>query len=378
MAETKLRRLRGHKDTATCCIASRDRPGLVVTSGEDGRVCWFDLRCKDVQLIMDVGEEPISSLCFKPGNEDVIYVSSGKEVKSFSAHLATSWKPLESYNYNKEEINQIACNSKSSFLAAADDGGDVKIIDIRQQCLYKSLRAGHSSICSSVQFLPWRSWEVITGGLDSKLVMWDFSKGRPYKIVDFGLPDIKSSSNADQCFNPAFIHAIVVPEIDMLDKLDKICVVARGDGGVDVINIEAELAAIRPKSSPKPQKSSQSRAKESSSSSDLDLESAEKNGKHRLHLDYTLGGHTAAVSCLAFSLFGERGKYIISGGNDKSVKLWDWSSYLDAGLSDSNNDILHLNINLTKKVNWLCTTPTETENLVVCDTSKVVKVFSVT
>lgn len=28
---------------------------------------------------------------------------------------------------------------------------------------------------------------VITGGLDSKLVMWDFSKGRPYKIVDFGI-----------------------------------------------------------------------------------------------------------------------------------------------------------------------------------------------
>ena len=27
---------------------------------------------------------------------------------------------------------------------------------------------------------------VISGGLDSKLVMWDFSKGRPYKIVDFG------------------------------------------------------------------------------------------------------------------------------------------------------------------------------------------------
>lgn len=28
---------------------------------------------------------------------------------------------------------------------------------------------------------------VITGGLDSKLVVWDFSKGRPKKIVDFGM-----------------------------------------------------------------------------------------------------------------------------------------------------------------------------------------------
>lgn len=28
---------------------------------------------------------------------------------------------------------------------------------------------------------------VITGGLDSKLITWDFSKGRPSKIVDFGM-----------------------------------------------------------------------------------------------------------------------------------------------------------------------------------------------
>ena len=34
MAMAAPRKLRGHKATATCCIASRDRPGLVVTSGE--------------------------------------------------------------------------------------------------------------------------------------------------------------------------------------------------------------------------------------------------------------------------------------------------------------------------------------------------------
>ncbi|XP_056170866.1 uncharacterized protein LOC115667623 isoform X2 [Syzygium oleosum] len=101
---TEPRQLRGHRATATCCIASRDRPGLVATSGE---VIY------------------VSSLCFKPGNEDVIYVSSGKEVKCFDVRLGTSWTPLECYDYNKEEINQIVCISKS-FLAAADDGGEIK------------------------------------------------------------------------------------------------------------------------------------------------------------------------------------------------------------------------------------------------------------
>ncbi|XP_058201020.1 uncharacterized protein LOC131315833 isoform X1 [Rhododendron vialii] len=369
------RRLRGHNATATFCIASRDRPGLIATAGEDGCVCWFDMRCKDVLFVMLVGEDPISSLCFKPGNEDIIYVSSGTEVKAFDVHSAASWKWLESHNYNKEEINQIACNSRSCFLAAADDGGDVKIVDIRQQCLYKTLRAGHTSICTCVQFLPWRPWEVITGGLDSKLVMWDFSKGRPRKIVDFSVPDADGGCSAGQSLNPAFVHALAVPEVDMVDKVGKVCVVARGDGVVEVIDIESELASSKSKNSLKPHKGAQSKAKDNASS--VQTETQDQNWRKKLCLDNSLGGHTASASCVAFSMFGEKGKHIVSGGNDKSVKVWDWCRYFDDGQTSSNPDLMHLNINLSKKVNWLCTTPADSENLIVCDTSKVVKVYTV-
>nr|VDC60184.1 unnamed protein product [Brassica rapa] len=336
MAMAAPRKLRGHKATATCCIASRDRPGLVVTSGEDGCVCWFDLRCKDVQFTIDVGTEPVSSLCFKTGNEDILYASHGNEIKSFDVHMlsAGSWKPLESYSYNKDEVNQVVCNGRSSFLASADDSGDVKIIDVGQKCLYKTLRAGHTSICSSVQFIPWRPWEVITGGLDAKLVLWDFSKGRSQKIIDF------SSDNSGQCLNPAFVHSIAVPEMDMVDKLDKICAVARGDGIVDLINIESEL----------------SRKGASKGSS-------RNNVAKRVCLDYSVGGHKAAVSCVAFSQFQEKGRFLISGGNDKSVKIWDCVRCLDSDNND-NRDLLHLNIDLSKKVNWLCTNQSDSENLV--------------
>ncbi|KAF8092937.1 hypothetical protein N665_0395s0002 [Sinapis alba] len=360
MAMAEPRKLKGHKATATCCISSRDRPGLVVTSGEDGRVCWFDLRCKDVQFTIDVGTEPVPSLCFKTGcNEDILYASHGNEIKSFDVHMlsAGSRKPLESYSYNKDEVNQVVCNGRSSFLASADDSGDVKIIDIGQKCLYKTLRAGHTSICSSVQFIPWRPWEVITGGLDSKLVLWDFSKGRSQKIIDFS-SDTHSSSSG-QCLNPAFVHSIAVPEMDMVDKLGKICAVARGDGIVDLINTESEL-------------SRKGTSKGSSSSSN------NNNVGKRVCLDYSVGGHKAAVSCVAFSHFQEKGRFLISGGNDKTVKIWDCVRCLDSD-DDSNNkrDFLHLNIDLSKKVNWLCTNQSDSENLVVCDTTRVVKVYSI-
>ncbi|MBA0663513.1 hypothetical protein Goklo_003626, partial [Gossypium klotzschianum] len=353
---TEPRRLRGHKATATCCIASRDKPGLVATSGEDGCICWFDMRCKDVKFVMDVSNEPISSLCFNSGNENIIYVSTGNEVKCFDVHTLAdnSWKPLESYNYNKEEINQVTCNSRSSFLASADDGGEIKIIDIRQNRIFKTLRAGHT---------------IVTGGLDSKFIIWDFSKGRPSKIVDFGLPDMHSGSNAGQCLNPAFVHSVKVPDVDMLDKIGKICVVARGDGVIDVINTESELTATKPKSSTKSRKGTQSKGSDGGVPNE--------NGRKWLHLDYSLGGHTAAVSCMTFSLFGEKGKFLVSGGNDKLVKVWDCSRCLDSWQTGDTNELLHLNINLTKKVNWLCTTPAESDNLVVCDTTKLVKVYTV-
>ncbi|CAD5334060.1 unnamed protein product [Arabidopsis thaliana] len=350
MAMEEPRKLRGHKSTATCCIASRDRPGIVLTSGEDGCICWFDLRCKDVQFIIDVGTEPVSSLC----NENILYASCGNEIKSFDVHMlsATSWKPLESYNYNKDEVNQVVCNGRSSFLASADDSGDVKIIDIGQKCLYKTLRAGHTSICSSVQFIPWRPWEVITGGLDSKLVLWDFSKGRSQKIIDFGSD---TNNNSGQCLNPAFVHSIAIPEMDMVDKLDKICAVARGDGIVNLINIESELS----------RKGTSSKG------------SSSNNVIKRVCLDYSVGGHNAAVSCVAFSQFQEKGRFLISGGNDKTVKIWDCFKCLDPNNNNNNRDLLHLNINLSKKVNWLCTNQSDSENLVVCDTTRVIKVYSI-
>ena len=83
------------------------------------------------------------------------------------------------------------------------------------------------------------------------------------------------------------VHAIAVPEADMLEKSGKICVVARGDGVVDVIDIGSELAAAQSKSSLKAHKGSKSRSKNNASTA---AETLNQN-RRRLHLDYTLGGH---------------------------------------------------------------------------------------
>lgn len=152
-----------------------------------------------------------------------------------------------------------------------------------------------------------------------------------------------NSNNGAQCYNPAFVHAIAVPDVDMLERTDKICVVAKGDGVIDVINVESELNTVSSKNSVKARKGSKSNSKDN----------IDQSGGKQLHLDYTVGGHTAAASCVAFSLFGEKGKFVISGGNDKSVKVWNCSKFPHRGQTGIDNDLLRMNINLSRKVNLL-------------------------
>jgi len=54
--------------------------------------------------------------------------------------------------------------------------------------------------------------------------------------------------------------------------------------------------------------------------------------------------------CSSFSLFGERGRFLISGGNDASVKLWDWSKHFQNIETSSNKDDIVSNIDVNKKV----------------------------
>lgn len=68
-----------------------------------------------------------------------------------------------------------------------------------------------------------------------------------------------------------------------MDKVGKICVVARGDGVVNVINLEPEQKS---KNSSKGKMVSKSLPKADS------LDQSDNN----LLLDYSMGGHVAAVS----------------------------------------------------------------------------------
>ena len=102
-----------------------------------------------------------------------------------------------------------------------------------------------------------------------------------------------SSSSAGQCFNPAFVHSVAVSEEGILGGLYKVCAVAKGDGAVDVVDLEYELAPAKSKGPPRAATSTTS-----SKGTEPGNGSCNQSRVKRIHLDYTMGGHTAAVSCV--------------------------------------------------------------------------------
>eukprot|EP00249_Psilotum_nudum_P007752 c20793_g1_i1 orf=603-1400(-) len=254
-----------------------------------------------------------------------------------------------------------------------------KIIDTHSHKLQKTLKGVHTSICSTAQFSPQRPWEIVTGGLDAKIVRWDFSKGKPLKIVDVGSGAFANHQTSVQVFNPPFIHALATPEGKLSGEAGKILAVARGDGAVDICNITLETGQGSESHGSK-LKGSTSAGR--SKAKAMAKEAADERGSPREYTPHTsIEGHTAAVSCVTFARFALSGSFIISGSNDKTIKVWDWSQKDEETLASSEcNAIkgaqLKLCINHKKKVNWLCTAATRSENLYVTDTSKFLCVYT--
>lgn len=63
------------------------------------------------------------------------------------------------YAHNADEVNQVAVNAAGTFLAAADDAGEVAIIELKTHNRRKRLRGGHSNLCSSVAFRADHPWQ---------------------------------------------------------------------------------------------------------------------------------------------------------------------------------------------------------------------------
>ncbi|GAA5803620.1 hypothetical protein HPULCUR_009103 [Helicostylum pulchrum] len=158
--------------------------------------------------ILASGSEDNSCLLWDLSTQTIIKeinnLSDPVHVYDLKSDAKVLTEPVQSYEFSNDEINSIDVNENNKFLATADDEGVVNVIDLSSHKLYKKSSKKHNSICMSVKFRVKKSWEVWSGGMDSKLYEWDFSRGLPTNIYDMKA----KVPSAAQMFNPPFVYKV--------------------------------------------------------------------------------------------------------------------------------------------------------------------------
>lgn len=86
--------------------------------------------------------------------------------------------------YNFDEINQIVVDEKEKYLVVSDDVGEIRVIDLTEKKLFKILKNKYTNICFLVCFRFLKLWEFFIGGLDFKVIYWDFFRYKCLNMFD--------------------------------------------------------------------------------------------------------------------------------------------------------------------------------------------------
>ena len=194
----------GHKSSVLSLDVSRE--GILASGGEEELCVWSKDGALQTKLSCSSAEsKEVNSVCFCGKNPERLYASCGNKI--FGYDLRNLSSTVCEFEFNEEEINQVTIHNRGTYLAACDDSGEVKVVDIQSGRLFKTLKRKHESICSTVQFRPSRPWEIVSGGMDFNVISWDFSSGR--SLQELNVQELGEDSQEGAYFvNPPFVHSI--------------------------------------------------------------------------------------------------------------------------------------------------------------------------
>ncbi|XP_013041507.3 WD repeat-containing protein 53 [Anser cygnoides] len=341
----------GHSGAVLCLGASRE--GLVASGAERGELALWGGGGVPAGRLQLPPADDVTAVAFSPRCPSRLYASHGAAVVVLDARALA--EPVERFQVNEEEINCLAVNEADGFLAAADDSGAIKVVDLESKKACRSLR--HSNICSSVAFRPQRPQSLVSCGLDMQVMLWNLQKARPLWTTN--LQECETEDNpqsAGQLFNPPLAHSLSVA------SCGNIFGCGAQDGKVRIFRITGV--------------------------------------KFEHELEFK--GHSLGVSQV---LFMPETYWLLTGGNDGKVLLWDVSGdvgkqqkspakslqrrkaqapastkkdgKLNKAASNDHARILpKLTIEHGEKVNWLtCTEINGSRRVLVADQSSSISVY---
>ena len=256
-----------------------------------------------------------------------------------------------------DDISALALDPKYQRMAIADDSGDVNVVSLVMKedggeefpliQTFKNAHGDASSGCATaVSFRAHKPDEVISAGYDCTVKKWEINR-KSKEVNAWKIKEIQSARTGNEAFveststafNPPFINSMKCWEEDSFGSrnssstissnsstnnngsMKRLCVVARGDGIVSVLDLDGKKNGTKSSSSSK--KNTSSGKKKSGSATPLQNFSAIHLGE-AMKEDGSRFGHTHACSYAHF-LPGHEGSKIISGGLDGKIVIWDWT-----------------------------------------------------
>ena len=141
-------------------------------------------------------------------------------------------KAAMSFSLHQDEINHvgISCVDGRAHLAGADDNGEVVIYDLKAGKLLRRLSQCHDNICASVSFRSGHTWQLVSCGLDGKIVHWNYNKTRALSTFHTA----NSTAQSGQMVNPRYPYSVAC------DSSGQRVAAALGDGSLAIYDLQTK------------------------------------------------------------------------------------------------------------------------------------------
>ncbi|XP_046892377.1 WD repeat-containing protein 53 [Hypomesus transpacificus] len=272
------RRWSGGPPGPVLCVGAAVGPhGLLASGSEGGAVRVWSQEGSVVGSLSLPREEDVTSAVFSPTG--LLYVAHGETVSVLDPR-SLKGAVQELREAGEEEINALALDESGSLLALADDTGAVRVLELPGGRLNRTLRR-HTNICSSIAFRPHRPNNLVSAGLDMQVMLWSLQKTRPLWTVSLQEED-EHQQRAGELLNPPLAHCVSVA------TCGNVLACAAEDGRVHLLRVGAGSKL-------------------------------EQQGALRAHSQGASQAHF--LHCLPHPY------WLVTGGNDGLVALWDLSQH---------------------------------------------------
>eukprot|EP00127_Corallochytrium_limacisporum_P004715 Clim_evm69s172 gene=Clim_evmTU69s172 len=195
-----------------CKFAVPDKRPLTTCAIDSGtnRIAFASENCnlylspveKDSPTCIPVKCETINSITFHKKWANMVFLATDEGVVVLDDR---SNEVAFKFTDNREEVNEVTIHWKGMYMAAPDDAGEICVYDLDSRKQFKRLSRGHSNIVSSACFRPRKPYDLITGGMDQQVILWDISRGRHTAREQF-----TAEATDGGLLNPPMIHCVDV------------------------------------------------------------------------------------------------------------------------------------------------------------------------